>query len=83
MEWSDLLTRAVLTFNAFILIYFVVLNTIYLVLVSRHQLREVVSSSGARSSRTTARSCNRNDLAGLRHHPAHNEERTIVETIRR
>jgi cellulose synthase/poly-beta-1,6-N-acetylglucosamine synthase-like glycosyltransferase len=82
MSWRDLLTLGIIYFNYFVLYYFVALNSIYLVLFLA-SLGEVI-----RFVRRTFRSDYQQILTSDMTWPisilvpAHNEEKTIVATVR-
>jgi cellulose synthase/poly-beta-1,6-N-acetylglucosamine synthase-like glycosyltransferase len=82
MSWFELLIRALLTFNVFILVYFLVLNSIYLVLffVSLREILRFVRRTFFSDYRQLMQSEMTWPISILV--PAHNEEKTIVETIR-
>ena len=82
MIWLDWLTRGVVGFNVFVLFYFLVLNSIYLVLFLV-SLREVLRFV-RRTFFSDYRQIMQSDLAWPISIvvPAHDEERTIVDTVR-
>ena len=82
MNWAALLTTLIVGFNAFVLVYFLLLNTSYLVLF-------LLSLRGVfRFTRRTFFSDYRQIMQSEMTWPisvivaAHNEEKTIVETVR-
>jgi cellulose synthase/poly-beta-1,6-N-acetylglucosamine synthase-like glycosyltransferase len=82
MSWVDLATRAVVWFNYFVLIYFLVLNTIYLglFLVSLAEILRFVRRTFFSDYRQIMQSDMTWPISVLV--PAHNEEKTIAETVR-
>lgn len=82
MSWTDSLTSAVLAFNVFILVYFIVLNTIYLALffVSLREVLRFVRRTFFSDYRQLMQSDMTWPISVIV--PAHNEEKTIVETVR-
>jgi cellulose synthase/poly-beta-1,6-N-acetylglucosamine synthase-like glycosyltransferase len=82
VNWTSILTTLIVGFNAFVLVYFVVLNTSYLVLF-------LLSLRGVfRFTRRTFFSDYRQIMQSEMTWPisvivaAHNEEKTIIETVR-
>lgn len=82
MSWTEILIRALVAFNVFVLVYFIVLNTIYLVLfvISLGEVLRFVRRTFFSDYRQLMQSEMTWPISVII--PAHNEERTIVETIR-
>lgn len=82
MTWTDVLVRALLGFNVFVFFYFVVLNTIYLVLfvVSLREVLRFVRRTFFSDYRQLMQSEMTWPISVII--PAHNEQKTIVETVR-
>ncbi len=82
MSVTEILIRALLAFNVFVLVYFIVLNTIYLVLfvVSLGEVLRFVRRTFFSDYRQLMQSDMTWPISVVI--PAHNEEKTIVETIR-
>lgn len=82
MNWMGLLTGAVVGFNYFVLFYFLALNSIYLALfaVSLREVLRFVKRTFFSDYRQIMQSDMTWPISILV--PAHNEEKTIVETVR-
>jgi cellulose synthase/poly-beta-1,6-N-acetylglucosamine synthase-like glycosyltransferase len=82
MTWTGLLSDGVVAFNAFVLVYFLVLNTIYLGLfvVSLAEVLRFVRRTFFSDYRQILQSDMTWPISILV--PAHDEEKTIVDTVR-
>lgn len=82
MNWIDWLTRGIVGFNAFVLVYFLALNSTYLILflLSLVEVLRFVRRTFFSDYRQIMQSEMTWPISVLV--PAHNEEKTIVETVR-
>ena len=82
VNWHDLLLRAVITFNEFVIYYFLTLNTVYLILflVSLLEVVRFVRRTFFSDYQQILKSEMTWPISILV--PAHNEERGIVDTVR-
>jgi len=82
MNWHDILTRVILAFNDWVLYYFGILNAFYVVLflVSLYEVVRFVKRTFFSDYEQILRSEMTWPISILV--PAHNESRTIVETVR-
>jgi len=82
MSWIDLATRAVVWFNYFVLVYFLMLNTLYLglFLLSLAEILRYLRRTFFSDDRQIMQSDMTWPISILV--PAHDEEKTIAETVR-
>ncbi len=82
MSWIEIATRAVVWFNYFVLVYFILLNTLYLglFLVSLVEIVRFLRRTFFSDYRQILQSDMTWPISILV--PAHNEEKTIAETVR-
>jgi len=82
MSGTELLVRAILAFNVFVLFYFIALNTVYLILflISLRAVVRFVRRTFFSDYRQLMQSEMTWPISLIV--PAHNEEKTIVETVR-
>ena len=82
MNWTAILQELLIGFNVFVLLYFVALNSIYLILflISLVEVLKFVRRTFFSDYRQIMQSDMTWPISVLI--PAHNEEKTIVETVR-